>query len=120
MSVKQMQKASLSSAASDAHGLISKRSVELDGLTVTEVTFDAGARWSSDLKDYAGTDSCQLPHVALVLAGVLRVEMDDGSVEDFGPKDVMMLPPGHDAWTVGNEPCVFVDFSRGYADYYAA
>jgi len=43
--------------------------------------------------------------------------MDDGSEEVFGPQDVMMLPPGHDAWTVGDEPCVFVEFSRGN-DYY--
>lgn len=42
---------------------------------------------------------------------------DDGSVEDFGKNDIMMLPPGHDAWTVGDEPCVFVEFSQGY-NYY--
>jgi mannose-6-phosphate isomerase-like protein (cupin superfamily) len=81
------------------------------------VTFDVGAKWSNDLKDYAGTDSCQLPHVALVLSGTLRVVMDDGSQQDFSKNDVMLLPPGHDAWCVGNEPCVFVGFSRGN-DYY--
>ncbi len=43
--------------------------------------------------------------------------MDDGSEEEFGPNDVMMLPPGHDAWTVGDVPCVFVEFSEGN-DYY--
>ena len=43
--------------------------------------------------------------------------MDDGSQQDFSKNDVMLLPPGHDAWTVGNEPCVFVEFSRGN-DYY--
>jgi hypothetical protein len=44
--------------------------------------------------------------------------MDDGSQQDFSRNDVMLLPPGHDAWSVGNEPCVFVEFSRGN-DYYA-
>jgi hypothetical protein len=45
--------------------------------------------------------------------------MDDGSEQDFSKNDVMLLlPPGHDAWSVGNEPCVFVEFSRGN-DYYA-
>ena len=84
---------------------------------LSRVTFDVGAKWSNDLKDYAGTHSCQLPHVALVLSGTLRVVMDDGSQQDFSKNDVMLLPPGHDAWSVGNEPCVFVEFSRGN-DYY--
>jgi len=53
------------------------------GVSVTRVTFDVGAKWSNDLKDYAGTASCELPHVALVLSGTLRVVMDDGSQQDF-------------------------------------
>jgi hypothetical protein len=114
-----MQKGSLDAAEADHHGKIKKETVELNGVSVTRVTFDVGARWSQDLKDYAGTHSCQLPHVALVLAGTLRVVMDDGAQEDFSRNEVMLLPPGHDAWTVGDEPCVFVEFSRGN-DYYGA
>lgn len=114
-----MQKARLESIAPDVHGKISKRTANLDGVSVTRVTFDAGARWAADLKDYAGTASCELPHVALVLAGTLHVVMDDGSEEDFSAGDVMLLPPGHDAWTVGDEACTFVEFSRGN-DYYKA
>jgi hypothetical protein len=114
----QMQKGNLDAVDADHHGKIKKETVALNGVAVTRVTFDVGARWSQDLKDYAGTSSCQLPHVALVLAGTLRVVMDDGSQEDFSRNDVMLLPPGHDAWTVGDEPCVFVEFSRGN-DYYA-
>ena len=94
-------------------GKIKKETVALQGVSVTRVTFGVGAKWSNDLKDYAGTDSCQLPHVALVLSGALRVIMDDGSQQDFSRNDVMLLPPGHDAWSLGNEPCVFVEFSRG-------
>jgi hypothetical protein len=45
--------------------------------------------------------------------------MDDGSAEEFSRNDVILLPPGHDAWTVGVEPCVFVEFSRGN-DYYGS
>jgi hypothetical protein len=74
-----MQKGNLDSAKSDTHGKIKKETVALQGISVTRVTFDVGAKWSSDLKDYAGTDSCKLPHVALVLSGTLRVVMDDGS-----------------------------------------
>lgn len=115
----QMQRASFDAITPDVHGKISKRTAQLDGVTVTRVTFDVGARWSADLKDYAGTDSCELPHVAVVLAGTLHVVMNDGSEEDFSAGQVMLLPPGHDAWTVGDEPCTFVEFSRGN-DYYEA
>jgi hypothetical protein len=113
-----MQKGNLDQVEADHHGRIKKETVQLNGVAVTRVTFDVGARWSQDLKDYAGTSSCQLPHVALVLAGTLRVVMDDGKALDFSRNDVMLLPPGHDAWTVGDEACVFVEFSRGN-DYYA-
>jgi hypothetical protein len=108
-----MQKADLDSIPPDVHGLISKQTAQLDGVDVTRVRFDVGARWSNDLKVYAGTESCELPHVALVLSGCLHVAMSDGSEEEFGRNEVMLLPPGHDAWTVGDEPCVFVEFSKG-------
>lgn len=114
----QIQKAHLTDFAAEQHGLISKRTAELDGVAVTEVTFDVGAKWSNDLKDYAGTELCELPHVALVTAGTLRIVMTDGSQEDFSSGDVMLLPPGHDAWTIGDQACTFVEFSRGN-DYYA-
>ena len=113
-----MQKGDLASATSDVHGKISKKSVELDGVSVTEVTFGVGARWSTDLKPDAGTETCELPHVALVQDTGLHVVMDDGSEDEFRPGNVMLLPPGHDAWSVGDEPCVFVEFSRGN-DIYA-
>ncbi len=112
-----MQKGNFDLVRADHHGKIKKETVSLEGVSVTRVTFGVGAKWSQDLKEYAGTESCQLPHVALVLSGTLHVVMDDGSAEDFSRNEVMLLPPGHDAWTVGTEPCVFVEFSRGN-DYY--
>jgi hypothetical protein len=112
-----LQRAHLPDASPDVHGRITKRTAELDGVSVTEVTFGVGARWSEDLKADAGTASCELPHVALVLGGTLRVVLDDGSTEDFSAGDIMLLPPGHDAWTVGDQPARFVEFSRGN-DYY--
>jgi hypothetical protein len=92
-----MQKARLVDIDSDVHGLISKRTAELDGVSITEVTFEPGAKWSTDLKEYAGTDLCELPHVALVTAGTLAVFMADESFEEFSAGEVMLLPPGHDA-----------------------
>jgi hypothetical protein len=113
MALSTMQRGNLDQISPDAHGRISKQSVELEGVTVTRVTFGPGAKWSEDLKAYAGTDSCELPHVAIVQEGRLHVVMDDGSEDEFGPNDVMLLPPGHDAWSVGDQACVFVEFSRG-------
>jgi quercetin dioxygenase-like cupin family protein len=114
MSILRMQKASLVLAAPAVHGRIAKQSVTLAGVTATRVTFAPGARWSAELARKAGTPSCAAPHVAYVQSGVLRVRMDDGATEDFGPGDVMILPSGHDAWTMGDDPCVFVEFSHGY------
>lgn len=113
-----MQKARLADIESDAHGLIAKRTAELEGVSVTEVTFEPGAKWSADLKPHAGTELCELSHVALVTAGTLAVRMADGSSEQFSAGEVMLLPPGHDAWTVGTQACTFVEFSRGN-DYYS-
>lgn len=114
---KALQKGKFESVRPDFHGRIKKETVQLKGISATRVTFGVGARWSQDLKEYAGTESCELPHVALVLSGTLHVVMDDGSSEDFSKGEVMLLPPGHDAWSVGNQPAVFVEFSRGN-DYY--
>jgi quercetin dioxygenase-like cupin family protein len=118
MAKTTMQKKNLNTPDKvEVYGLIKKENVYLDGVEVHRVTFEKGAKWSNDLKPYAGTESCMLPHVAYVLSGRLRVVMDDGSEEEFGPGDIMMLPAGHDAWTVGDEACVFIEFSAG-TNYY--
>lgn len=113
-----MQTATLADIEPTVYGRISKRSAELNGVDVTQVTFHVDAKWSEDLKPVAGTELCELPHVALVTAGTLGVEMQDGSYQEFSAGDAMLLPPGHDAWSVGGEDCTFVEFSRGN-DYYA-
>src|SRR3954471_22722732 len=78
MALATMQKGNLDEIEPDVHGRIAKASAVLEGVTVTRVTFGPGARWSEDLKDYAGTETCELPHVALVMRGRLHVRMDDG------------------------------------------
>jgi hypothetical protein len=79
-------------------------------------TFEPGWRWSEHLKPIAGTDSCQAPHLLYCLSGRMRIETDSGEQGEIGPGDVAAIEPGHDAWTVGDEPCVAVDFG-GYAQY---
>jgi quercetin dioxygenase-like cupin family protein len=83
---------------------------------VGRATFEPGWKWSQHVKPIAGTDSCQAAHMGFVISGQMTVVMDDGSKADFGPGDVMIAPPGHDAWTVGNDPCVVIDW-QGVADY---
>lgn len=64
----------------------------------------------------AKTASCEAPHFQYHVAGVLHIRMDDGTEFDARPGDVSLLPSGHDAWVVGNEPVVVVDF-QGMIDY---
>jgi quercetin dioxygenase-like cupin family protein len=79
--------------------------------TVGRGTFEPGWRWSEHVKPIAGTDSCQSAHLAYCVSGRMGVRMDDGTEKEIGPGDVVVIPPGHDAWVVGNEPCVQVDFT---------
>jgi EutQ-like cupin domain len=79
--------------------------------TVGRAVFEPGWKWSRDVQPIAGTKSCEASHSAYVLSGRMHVVMDDGEEGDFGPGDYLVIPPGHDAWTVGNETCVVLDFS---------
>ncbi|MDQ3871363.1 MAG: cupin domain-containing protein [Chloroflexota bacterium] len=91
--------------------------VRLEGLTATRATYQPGWRWSTHVKPLVGTDSCQVLHLGTVLSGRLHVVMDDGSEADAGPGDVYVVPPGHDAWVVGEEPLTFVDVSPEMSAY---
>jgi hypothetical protein len=79
-------------------------------------TFEPGWKWSDHVKPIAGTDSCQAPHVGYVLSGRQVILMDDGTRLEIGPGDVVSIPAGHDGWTIGDEPCVVIDFA-GMANY---
>jgi len=90
--------------------------VEVAGRVIGKATFEPGWKWSEHVKPLAGTDSCQAGHFGYQLSGVLRVKMDDGSTSDFKAGDVSSVPPGHDAWVVGSEPVVAIDW-QGMVDY---
>ena len=68
------------------------------------------------MKEIAKTESCQAPHFQYHVSGVLKIKMDDGSEFECKPGDVTLVPPGHDAWVVGNEPVVLIDF-QGMGNY---
>jgi class 3 adenylate cyclase/quercetin dioxygenase-like cupin family protein len=85
--------------------------VELGELAVGRAVFEPGWRWSDHVKPIVGTESCQVHHIGYVLSGHLHVEMTDGaSIELFGG-DTFEIPPGHDAWVVGDEPWISVDYA---------
>lgn len=92
------------------------RLVDLDGRAVGLATFRPGWRWSEHIRPSAGTDSCQAAHAAYCLSGHMTIRMDDGREANVNPGDALIVPPGHDAWVVGNEPCVMLDW-QGFADY---
>jgi hypothetical protein len=90
--------------------------VDLAGHPVIYGTFEPGWRWSEDVKPIAKTDNCQAPHLIYCISGRMAIRMADGTEGEIGPGDVVSIAPGHDAWTVGDEACIAVDFG-GYAQY---
>lgn len=113
----QMQKKSL--GAPDETRTFEKGQIQLvtlGGLTFGRATFQPGWKWSTSVKPIAKTASCQARHLHYQVSGRLHVVMDDGGEMEFGAGDVAQIPPGHDAWVVGQEPVVAVDIS-GMGDY---
>jgi len=90
--------------------------INIGGRTVGRATFQPGWRWSNSVKPLVNTLSCEAPHLQYHMSGTLRVKMDDGAERDFKAGDVSLIESGHDAWVVGNEPVVVVDF-QGMLDY---
>jgi len=84
--------------------------VKLGGLNAVRSTFNPGWRWSESVRPIAKTDSCQVHHIGYQVAGRLRVRSEDGSEVEYGPGDVYDIHPGHDAWVIGSDPVVMVDF----------
>ena len=90
--------------------------VKIGGRMIGRATFQPGWKWSESVKPLVKTKSCEAPHFQYHVSGTLRVRMDDGTEKDLKPGDLSLLPTGHDAWVVGNEPVVVVDF-QGMIDY---
>jgi hypothetical protein len=90
--------------------------IRIGGAKIGRAIFEPGWRWATSVKPIAKTRTCEAPHFQYHVSGVLRVRLDDGTEFDCKPGDVSLLPPGHDAWVVGHEPAVVVDF-QGMLDY---
>jgi uncharacterized cupin superfamily protein len=95
---------------------VPKANVEVLNLgeaTAMRGTFEPGWKWSECVKPIVGTNSCEVEHLGYVVSGTMVCKMDDGSEITFNAGDAAYIPPGHDAWVPGSEPCVFLDFQGG-------
>jgi hypothetical protein len=90
--------------------------VTIGGATIGRAILEPGWRWSTSVQPLVNTKSCEAPHFQYHVSGTLKILMDDGTEVLCGPGDVSLLPSGHDAWVVGDEPVVLVDF-QGMVDY---
>jgi hypothetical protein len=90
--------------------------VKVGGAMIGRAVFEPGWKWSTSVQPLVKTKSCEAPHYQYHVSGALKVVMDDGSEFECKAGDVSLFPTGHDAWVVGNEPVVVVDF-QGMVDY---
>jgi quercetin dioxygenase-like cupin family protein len=116
--MKSIEKKSLNSPAEETRSFPKGKLelVTIGGATFGRATFEPGWKWSEHVRPIAGTKSCQASHTDYHVSGRLHVRMDDGTEVEFGPGDVGVIPPGHDAWVVGEEPAVVIDIT-GLTNY---
>jgi uncharacterized protein DUF861 len=103
-----MQKKSLNSSPDETR-TFEKGKIELAKLgdvTIGRATLEPGWSWEKCVKPLVNTNSWQAPHTQYMISGRMKVVMDDGKEEEFGPGDTAVVPPGHNAWVIGNEPVV--------------
>jgi mannose-6-phosphate isomerase-like protein (cupin superfamily) len=90
--------------------------VKIGGVIVGRAKLEPGWKWSESVQPIVKTDSCEAAHFQYFLSGTLRVRMDDGTEFECHAGDVCLIPPGHEAWVVGDEPVEVVDF-QGMSTY---
>ncbi|MGH8455259.1 MAG: adenylate/guanylate cyclase domain-containing protein, partial [Nevskiales bacterium] len=88
--------------------------VTLDEMSIGRFVFQPGWRWSKDVAPIAGTSSCQFRHLGYTISGSIGVHMDDGTTLTIGPGEAYEIPPGHDAWVVGDEAWCAVEFASAH------
>lgn len=90
--------------------------LDVAGHSVLFGTFEPGWRWSEHIKPIVGTEQCEAHHLIYCISGRMKIVHSDGSEGEIGPGDVTVIEPGHDAWVVGDEPAVMIEF-QGAANY---
>ena len=83
--------------------------VEVNGVTLQRVTVQPSWRWSVDFKPVHSTDSCQTDHLLYMVSGKMGARMLNSKKVEFGPGDIVAIPPGHDGWCIGDQPVVWIE-----------
>ena len=84
--------------------------LHMEGGTVGRLTLQPGWQWSKHVKPIAKTEWCEAPHFQYHVSGRLHIKMNDGTEFEAGPGEVTSLPSGHDAWVVGKDPVILVEW----------
>lgn len=84
--------------------------VDIAGHTIARFALQKGWKWSNEVKPIVKTEWCEAPHLQYQISGRYRIKMKDGTEFEIGPGDVSYIPAGHDAWVVGDEPAVGIEF----------
>jgi mannose-6-phosphate isomerase-like protein (cupin superfamily) len=90
--------------------------VNIEETSLARITLQPGWKWSRDVRPKVETGLCESPHLQYVVSGRLLVAMDSGRKLDLKAGDFVQIPPGHDAWVLGNEPFIAIDLA-GLKDY---
>lgn len=93
--------------------------VTVGDMTFSRAVFEPGWRWTRDVAPIMQLDRCPVHHRGVVLSGRMRIEYDDGTSYEMRAGDVADIPPGHDAWVLGEDPCTFIDVSPDTERYAA-
>ena len=99
--------------------LLTVRVVDLGDITVGHFVNEPGWSWYECVRPTVGGEWCQARHLGIILSGRLGVEYEDGTKAEYGPEDVFDIPPGHNGWTVGDEPCIQIEWAgiRAFAGF---
>jgi mannose-6-phosphate isomerase-like protein (cupin superfamily) len=110
--MSKMQKKSMNSP--DETRTFDKGKIDLTKIGDTRIGrmyLEPGWSWEKCMKPIAKTESCQASHTQYVVSGRVGVKMNDGDEEEYGPGDVLYIPPGHNSWVVGNEPYIGIEIA---------
>jgi class 3 adenylate cyclase len=105
----RLQRANLDEAAIRQFPNGRGEAVRVGPLSIGRAHLGPGWRWSTSIKPIVGSQWCETHHLHVLLTGRFAAQMADGETAEFGPGDVFEIPPGHDAWVVGDEEVTLLD-----------
>jgi hypothetical protein len=98
-----------------AGGRVTIDVVHAGAVPVLRIAHAPGWRWSEHSGPESGLARCPNAHVGVITGGSMMVELADGTLYEAVAGDAVAIAPGHDAWTVGDEPAVLVQVDEGAA-----